>query len=228
MTRLIFLGPPGAGKGTQAKRLSQICQVSHISTGDIFRTAVAMQTELGKKVQFYLDAGELVPNELVLDLVQERLSAGDVSDGWLLDGFPRNVGQAKFLDDLQQQHNQPIDFVVNLEVPDEVILSRLIKRGQEEGRSDDTEETIRNRLDVYRESTEPLINFYRSRQKLVSVDGNQPIDAVTEELSKVVQVMSLSGDGDHAKIFDKFVTLMKRTFMLTRQFFSALADSIRK
>ncbi|MGD1858430.1 MAG: adenylate kinase [Leptolyngbyaceae cyanobacterium] len=188
MTRLIFLGPPGAGKGTQAKRLSQVCQVSHISTGDIFRTAVAMQTELGKKVQFYLDAGELVPNELVLDLVQERLSADDVSAGWLLDGFPRNVGQAKFLDDLLQQLDQPIDCVVNLEVPDEVILSRLVKRGQEEGRSDDTEETIRNRLDVYRESTEPLIDFYRSRQKLVSVDGNQQIDAVTKDLSKVVQV----------------------------------------
>lgn len=188
MARLIFLGAPGAGKGTQAKRLSLACQVSHISTGDIFRTAVAMQTELGKKAQFYLDSGELVPNELVLSLVEERLMADDVSEGWILDGFPRNVDQATFLDELLQKLNNPIDFVVNLEVPDEVIISRLVQRGLEEGRSDDTEETIRHRLSVYQTQTEPLIDFYRSRQKLVSIDGNQPIDEVTGEIEKVLQV----------------------------------------
>lgn len=188
MARLIFLGSPGAGKGTQAKRLSQACQVPHISTGDIFRTAVAMQTDLGKKAQFYLDSGELVPNELVLSLVEERLTADDISSGWILDGFPRNVDQATFLDELLQKFNKPIDCVVNLEVPDEVIISRLVQRGLQEGRSDDTEETIRHRLDVYRAQTEPLIDFYRHRQKLVSVDGNQPVDEVTAELTKVLQV----------------------------------------
>ena len=188
MARLIFLGPPGAGKGTQAKRLSQACQVLHISTGDIFRTAVAMETELGKKAKFYMDSGELVPNELVLSLVEERLTAEDVESGWILDGFPRNVDQATFLDELLQRIDKPIDCVVNLEVPDEVIVSRLVQRGLQEGRSDDTEDTIRHRLEVYRNQTEPLIDFYRQRQKLISVDGNQPVDEVTSELAKVLQV----------------------------------------
>ncbi|MGF1460668.1 MAG: adenylate kinase [Leptolyngbyaceae cyanobacterium] len=188
MTRLIFLGPPGAGKGTQAKRLSQTCQVPHISTGDIFRTAVAMQTELGKKAKFYLDSGELVPDELVLSLIEERLTANDTVNGWILDGFPRNTQQATFLEELLQKLDQPIDCVVNLEVPDEVIISRLVQRGQQEGRSDDEESTIRHRLEVYRQKTEPLIEFYRSQQKLVSIDGNQVVDRVTNDLTKVVQV----------------------------------------
>lgn len=188
MTRLIFLGPPGAGKGTQAKQLSDNCQVPHISTGDILRAAVAQQTELGKKAQFYMDAGELVPDELILNMIRERLTAEDALKGWILDGFPRNVEQAAFLDELLQEINQPFECVVNLEVPDEVIISRLVQRGQQEGRSDDTEATIRHRLEVYRERTEPLIDFYRSRQQLVSVDGNQPVKKVTEDLLKVVQV----------------------------------------
>jgi len=188
VTRLIFLGPPGAGKGTQAKQLSQSCEVPHISTGDILRAAVANGTELGKKAQFYMDAGELVPDELIINLIRERLTADDASSGWILDGFPRNVEQAAFLDELLQEIHQPFDCVVNLEVPDEVIVSRLVQRGSQEGRSDDTESTIRHRLEVYRERTEPLIDFYRNRQQLVSVDGNQPVDDVTDDLAKVVQV----------------------------------------
>ena len=188
MTRLIFLGPPGAGKGTQAKQLSHSCDVPHISTGDIFRAAVAQQTELGKKAQSYLNSGELVPDELTLGLVRERLAVEDTEQGWILDGFPRNVEQAAFLDKLLQEIEQPLDCVVNLEAPDEVVLSRLIQRGLVEGRSDDTEDTIRNRLNVYRKSTEPLIDFYRDRQKLVSVDSNQPIEKVAEDLLKVVEM----------------------------------------
>lgn len=187
MTRLIFLGPPGAGKGTQAKQLSHSCDVPHISTGDILRTAVVQQTELGKKAQFYMDAGELVPDELILGLIRERLNAEDAASGWILDGFPRNVDQAAFLDELLEEIEQPFECVVNLEVPDEIIIARLVQRGQQEGRSDDTEATIRHRLEVYRERTSPLIDFYRTRQQLVSVDGNQPIEVVTEELVKVVQ-----------------------------------------
>ncbi|NJL85656.1 MAG: adenylate kinase [Leptolyngbyaceae cyanobacterium SM1_1_3] len=182
MSRLIFLGPPGAGKGTQAVSLSKICQVPHISTGDILRSAVAHKTELGKKAEFYMNAGELVPDDLVLDLIRERLSQTDASGGWVLDGFPRNVPQAVFLDDLLEAIQQPCDFVVNLDVPDEVIIARLLKRG----RQDDTEDVIRNRLQVYREQTAPLIDFYRSRQQLVSIDGNQPMEVVTEELKKII------------------------------------------
>jgi len=188
VTRLIFLGPPGAGKGTQAKQLSRVCAVPHISTGDTLRTAVAQQTELGKKAEFYMKAGNLVPDELIFGLIRERLAAGDAASGWILDGFPRNVEQAAFLDELLAGISQKFDCVVNLDVPDEVIVSRLIQRGREQGRSDDTESTIRHRLDVYRQETEPLIDFYRNRQVLVSVNGNQPVEEVTEELLKVLGI----------------------------------------
>ena len=184
MTRLIFLGPPGAGKGTQAKILSEHCSVPHISTGDILRTAVADQTELGQKAEQYMNAGELVPDQLILNLIRERLTQPDAKGGWVLDGFPRNVAQAEFLDQLLDEIHQPFDFVVNLDVPDEVIISRLLKRG----RKDDTEAVIRHRLEVYRQQTEPLIDFYRNRQKLVSIDGNQEMESVNGDLRKVVEV----------------------------------------
>lgn len=182
MTRLIFLGAPGAGKGTQAQFLSEACQVPHISTGDILRTAVVDQSELGKKAQVYMDAGELVPDDLILDLIRERLGQEDTANGWILDGFPRNVPQANFLDELLDKIQQPCDFVLNLDVPDEVLVTRLLSRG----RADDTEEVIRNRLVVYREQTQPLIDLYRGRQKLMSVDGNQPMEAVTTELKQII------------------------------------------
>ncbi|MEO0535059.1 MAG: adenylate kinase [Cyanobacteria bacterium P01_A01_bin.123] len=182
MTRLIFLGPPGAGKGTQAMVLSQACHVPHISTGDILRVAVAEQTNLGKKAAFYMNAGELVPDELILDLIRDRLGKSDADSGWILDGFPRNVPQATFLDTLLEDIQQPCEFVVNLDVPDEVLVARLLSRG----RADDNESVIRNRLEVYRNQTEPLIDFYRDRQQLVSVDGNQPVESVTDELKALV------------------------------------------
>lgn len=182
MVRLIFLGPPGAGKGTQASVLAKICEVPHISTGDILREAVASGTDLGIKAKGYMDRGELVPDDLILDMVGNRLDEEDALPGWILDGFPRNVSQAKFLDILLEQISQQYDCVVNLDVSDEVIVSRLLDRG----RDDDNESVIRTRLSVYREQTAPLISFYRDRQLLVSVDGNQPIEDVTAYLSQVV------------------------------------------
>ncbi|MBD2111949.1 MULTISPECIES: adenylate kinase [Cyanophyceae] len=182
MTRLIFLGPPGAGKGTQALLLAKDCEVPHISTGDILRSAVAVGSELGQKAEQYMSAGELVPDELILDLIQERLGQDDTQAGWLLDGFPRNVPQAEFLQKLLEQIEQPVDFVVNLDVEDDVIVARLLQRG----RDDDEESVILNRLQVYREQTEPLIDFYRSRQQLVSVDGNQTMDVVHADLKRLV------------------------------------------
>lgn len=184
MTRLIFLGPPGAGKGTQSALLAELCSVPHISTGDILRSAVSERTELGQKAEYYMNAGELVPDELILGLIRERLGCGDAQSSWLLDGFPRNVSQAEFLDLLLTDIEQPYDFVINLDVPDEVIVARLLKRG----RKDDTEDVIRNRLQVYRDQTEPLIDFYRSRQKLISVNGNQPMESVNQELKQVVSL----------------------------------------
>lgn len=183
MTRIIFLGPPGAGKGTQASTLSRFCQIPHISTGEILRNAVAQQTALGLKAKSYMDQGELVPDHLILDLVKERLTQEDALAGWILDGFPRNVSQALFLEELLQVLNSPFDCVINLDVPDEVLIARLLGRG----RADDNEETIRQRLVVYREQTAPLIDFYRERQQLFSIDGSQPIERVTETLQKMVQ-----------------------------------------
>jgi adenylate kinase len=181
--RLIFLGAPGAGKGTQAQLLSDEFGVPHISTGDILRAAVADQTELGKKAELFMNAGELVPDELILNLIKERLTQTDALSGWILDGFPRNVSQANFLDNLLEEIQQPCEFVLNLDVPDEVLVTRLLSRG----RKDDSEEVVRHRLEVYRQQTEPLIAFYRNRQQLVSVDGNQPMDTVTGELKQIIQ-----------------------------------------
>lgn len=182
MVRLIFLGPPGAGKGTQAEAISAFCEVPHISTGDMLRSAVASQSDLGKKAQDYMNAGELVPDDLILGLIRERLDKSDAQEGWLLDGFPRNVAQAEFLEALLAEIHQSCESVVNLEVPDEVIVARLLSRG----RQDDAESVVRHRLEVYRSQTEPLIDFYRSRQKLVSIDGNQPVNAVTDDLKQII------------------------------------------
>jgi adenylate kinase len=180
---LIFLGPPGAGKGTQAQVLANLLQIPHISTGDILRDNVTRQTDLGQKAQSYMDQGELVPDQLILDMIQARLSQEDASSGWILDGFPRNVAQAVFLDELLTKIGLSYDRVISLEVPDEVLVERLLKRL----RKDDTEAVIRHRLAVYHEQTAPLISFYRDRQQLVSVDGNQSMEAVTNALQAAVK-----------------------------------------
>jgi adenylate kinase len=176
------LGPPGAGKGTQAQTLAQHWRIPHISTGDILRQAMRDRSPLGIEAQGYMDRGELVPDQLVLDIIAERLSQPDTESGWILDGFPRNVSQAGFLAELLQKLEQDGIRVINLEVPDEVLVSRLLDRG----RQDDTEQVIRRRLEVYREQTLPLIDFYRDRQQLMSVNGNQPLEKVTFELQNLL------------------------------------------
>jgi adenylate kinase len=183
---LIFLGPPGAGKGTQAHTLASYWQIPHISTGDIFRQAMRDQTPLGVKAKDYVDRGELVPDQLVVDLVAERLKQSDTQSGWILDGFPRNLNQAVFLDELLQNLEQNSTCVVNLEVPDSVVVQRLLARAEKEGRTDDTEEVISRRLEVYRQETEPLINFYRDRQQLLSVNGDRSLEQVTCELQNLL------------------------------------------
>ncbi|MBD2353670.1 adenylate kinase [Tolypothrix sp. FACHB-123] len=182
MTRLIFLGPPGAGKGTQSQKLAEHLQIPHISTGDILRQAMKDQTPLGVKAQSYVDSGELVPDQLVQELVQERLEQSDAESGWILDGFPRKVTQAAFLAELLETTNQGGEKVVNLDVPDDVVVARLLARG----RKDDSEEVIRRRLEVYRSETAPLIDYYGDRQKLLTVNGNQSPEEVTTALQKVI------------------------------------------
>jgi adenylate kinase len=182
VTRLIFLGPPGSGKGTQAQTLAEKLDIPHVSTGEILRQAMKEQTPLGIKAQKYVNSGELVPDQLVQDLVEERLSQPDAQSGWILDGFPRKVTQAVFLEGLLVKTGQGGERVVNLDAPDDVVIARLLARG----RKDDHEEVIRRRLEVYRQETAPLIDYYRDRQKLLTVNGNQSLEAVTTELQKVI------------------------------------------
>jgi len=176
------LGPPGAGKGTQAKELADHLQIPHISTGDILRQALKHQTPLGIKAQIYMDKGELVPDHLVQDMVEERLKQSDTQSGWILDGFPRTVQQASFLQSLLQKLEQRGERVVNLDVPDDVVVGRLLERG----RKDDSEDVIRRRLEVYRSETAPLIDYYSSREQLFIVNGNQSLEDVTVELTKAI------------------------------------------
>ena len=186
MSRLIFLGAPGAGKGTQAKILADSRSIPHISTGDILREAVKKQTLLGLKAKEYMDSGNLVPDSLVIDMIHERLQESDAVDGWILDGFPRNEPQAGFLEELLKDIQQSCDRVINLDVDDEVVVKRLVQRGEASGRSDDNEVTVRHRLRVYREQTAPLIEFYQSRNLLVTVDGDQAMDVVTAALQAAI------------------------------------------
>lgn len=182
MRRTIFLGPPGAGKGTQAKLLADFCQIPHIATGDLLRAAVANQTKLGKRAQEYMERGDLVPDNLLLGMVAHRLEEPDAANGWVLDGFPRNVTQAEFLEELLSQINQPSDWVIDLEVPDETVIARTLKRG----RADDNEVTIRHRLEVYREQTAPLIEYYSQRNHLVSINGDRPVEEVAAALKQAI------------------------------------------
>ena len=182
MKRLIFLGPPGAGKGTQALILSELYQIPHISTGDILRAAVKAETTLGIKARSYMDQGELVPDDLILDLIKERLSQPDTKEGWILDGFPRNVSQAAFLEKLLQELQLAADCVLNLEVPDEVLVERLLARK----RKDDNETTIRRRLEVYHQDTVPVISFYSDRGMLKAVNGDNSLEDVTTALKAVI------------------------------------------
>ena len=182
MTRFIFLGPPGAGKGTQAEILADYSHIPHISTGDILRTALQEQTTLGTKAQGYMDRGELVPDDLVQDMVRERLSQDDTKYGWVLDGFPRTIRQAIFFSLLLQESNQLQVKVINLDAPDDVVMFRLLERG----RKDDAKDVIRRRLEIYRSDTAPLIEYYQQRELLVVINGNQTPEEVTAELKAVV------------------------------------------
>lgn len=178
MTRVILLGPPGAGKGTQATALAERLSIPHVSTGDLFRTHVAEQTALGEEAQRYLDSGDLVPDSVTNEMVRERLAQPDARTGFLLDGFPRNVKQAEVLTDMLAENDMPLNAVIELHVSEEQLVERLLARG----RSDDTEEVIRRRQQVYREETAPLLDYYAAT--VVTVDGMGTVDEVS---SRVVE-----------------------------------------
>ena len=178
--RLLFLGPPGAGKGTQAQQLAESQALLHLSTGDLLRAEVAAGTDLGKEAEAVMARGELVSDALVLAIVRSRLQGH--SGGWLLDGFPRNVAQADALAQLLDELGQQIEVVVLMELDDAVLVQRLLGRG----RADDNEEVIRHRLEVYRQQTEPLIAYYRERGLLQSVEAAGTVEAIAERIRAVL------------------------------------------
>ena len=211
--RIIMLGAPGAGKGTQAKKIAEKYSIPHISTGDIFRANIKNNTELGQKAKTYMDKGELVPDELVVDLIMDRFKEADCANGYVLDGFPRTIPQAEALDKALSANGESVDYAVNVEVPDENIINRMSGRRacvgcgatyhiqfnapKVEGvcdtcgeklilRDDDKPETVKNRLSVYHEQTQPLIDYYSKKGVLAEVDGTQAMDDVFNAIVNVL------------------------------------------
>jgi adenylate kinase len=193
MKFLILIGPPGAGKGTQAKMLEQSLGLPQVSTGDLFRHNLKHETELGKLAKTYMDKGELVPDEVTVAMVKDRLSQADAANGAILDGFPRTTAQAEALDRMLADLGGRISVVPHLVVDSEALVQRLLKRAQIEGRADDSEDTIRNRMRVYEEQTRPLLDYYRRRGLVVDIDGGQSIEKVQQDLKRAVET-ARSGD----------------------------------
>lgn len=183
---IVFLGPPGSGKGTQAIRLAREKGLVHLSTGDVLRAAVKAGTELGRKAEGYMSRGELVPDDLMVRLIEEKVDSGELNSGFILDGFPRTVPQAESLNVMFQKHRMKLDKAVLLDVTDEEILKRLRKRAEIEGRADDSEEVIKNRLEVYRRQSQPIEDLYRRQSILTEVKGNGTIDQIFDKIVKAV------------------------------------------
>lgn len=211
--KIVFMGPPGAGKGTQAEKIIENYQIPHISTGDMFRKAIKDQTELGMEAKRYMDQGALVPDHVTIGIVKDRLSESDCKSGFLLDGFPRTVDQAKALDEILTSLDSKIDYVINIDVDLDILKERLTGRricrscgatyhmifnppavagtcdkcgGELYQRKDDNEETVGNRLDVYVSQTKPLLDYYSLAGNLVNINGQQSIDLVFEEIQNVL------------------------------------------
>ncbi len=181
----VFLGPPGSGKGTQAARLSEELTIAHLSTGDLLRAAVNEKTELGGQAESFMSRGELVPDELIIGMIEEKLSQGGLDGGFILDGFPRTIPQARSLREMLDRHSTSLDLVILLQVSDATVIKRLTRRAEIEGRTDDTEAVILNRLEVYRQQTKPIEDFYRQESILTEIVGEDTPDRVYEAIRKV-------------------------------------------
>jgi adenylate kinase len=190
--RILLLAPPGAGKGTQGKRLAEIYQVPHIATGDLLREHVELGTEIGRQIKEQLDAGELVSDDLVLSMVEEALTSPAADSGYILDGYPRTMKQALEGNAAAERIGKAAQAAIYLAAVEDELLRRLKQRAIEEGRRDDTEDVIKQRLVTYREETAPVTRHYRDRQMLIEVDGMQPIEAVTRDIVELLQAMGLA------------------------------------
>jgi adenylate kinase len=188
---VLLLGPQGAGKGTQGKLISAEYGIPHIATGDILRAAMADGTELGRQIKPVYDAGGLVPDGIMIELIRERLCADDAAGGFVLDGFPRTAVQAEALDEMLDEIGRPLSVVLEFQLPEEVSIERLTLRAQEEGRADDTPDSIRNRLRLYHEQTEPLIEHYRARGNLVGIPANRPVEDVFAEIQRTLEAATV-------------------------------------
>jgi len=193
--RLVLLGAPGSGKGTQAARLKTALGVPHISTGDMLRAAVAAGTAMGLKAKAVMDAGQLVSDDILLGMLEDRLAQADAKAGFILDGYPRNLAQADALEHLLAKLGQPLDAVVKLDVPNEAIIGRCEIRFKAEGRADDNPDTVRKRLGVYAEQTAPVADFYASRGKLQVVDGVGELAEVTARIERALQNETAAANG---------------------------------
>jgi adenylate kinase len=195
---LLVLGPQGAGKGTQAKRISAEYDIPHVSTGDMFR-ALDETTELGRKVKAIMDRGDLVPDEVTIAMIEDRLSSSDAANGFVLDGFPRNLAQADALDAMLSGIGRGLDAILFFNVPDEVGLDRALKRAELEGRSDDTPEVIAKRLEVYHSETEPIVEHYRATGKLVPLHAERTVEEVWREIAQALEQVAGVGSTEPVK-----------------------------
>ncbi len=178
--RIIIFGPPGSGKGTQAKKIADHFNIVHLSTGEMFRDAIQQGTELGRLVESIIESGQLVPDQTVVDIVEEAINNEDLKDGYVIDGFPRTVEQAVAFDDILKRRNESVDAFISLNVPDEELIKRMLSRG--EGRSDDNEEKIKVRLEVYKKETAPVMEYYQQFGILRSVDGTGTVDEIFQRI----------------------------------------------
>ena len=191
MTRLLIVGPQGSGKGTQGVRIAEAFGIPAVSTGDVFRAAVAAGSPLGQQVKAIIDSGDLVPDELTSAVVRDRLAQADAAGGFLLDGYPRNVAQVASLDDFLEGRDEALDAVIELEVPREESIARLSQRAAEQGRSDDTEEGIANRLAIYERETAPILEVYRTRGIVDRIDGVGSLDEITGRIIAALEARGL-------------------------------------